>query len=45
MDPAQLAKELPIRCPACKGFSGKVYRCTKCGHDLAGDGSTAGRQQ
>jgi uncharacterized membrane protein YvbJ len=31
-------------CPACGHDSSKTYRCEDCGHDLAGESSTAGRQ-
>lgn len=34
----------PWPCDSCRGPSMISYRCSKCGHDLAGEGSTAGRQ-
>lgn len=34
----------PWPCGACDSPSYLCYRCSSCGHDLAGDGSTAGRQ-
>jgi len=33
-----------VTCPACGAESDVCYRCDACGHDLAGEGSTAGRQ-
>jgi len=34
-------------CPACKADVPRfnAYRCPECGHDLAGSGNTAGREQ
>lgn len=34
----------PWECDACGGPSYLCYRCSKCGHNLCDDGSTAGRQ-
>ncbi|WP_185903335.1 hypothetical protein [Halonotius terrestris] len=30
-------------CPCCGGVSTDCYRCSECGHELTGDGSSAGR--
>jgi hypothetical protein len=32
-------------CPCCGGTSTQCYRCSECGHDLAGQGATAGREE
>lgn len=32
-------------CPACGEDSDKIYRCTECGHDLAGDTTTVGQHE
>lgn len=34
-----------VRCPSCRGLSAVVYRCEHCGHDLAGQATTAGREE
>lgn len=33
----------PFDCEACGGPSYQCYRCSKCGHNLAGSGGSAGR--
>jgi ribosomal protein L37AE/L43A len=35
----------PVECPACGQMSAKMYRCQHCGRDLAGEGSTEGRER
>lgn len=32
-------------CPACGNNSDTTYRCDECGHDLAGEGSSKGREE
>jgi len=33
-----------VRCESCGAMSDVSYRCTHCGHDLAGEHETHGRQ-
>lgn len=35
----------PWYCPSCEGGSELPYRCSGCGHDLAGETTTVGRQE
>lgn len=34
-----------VECPACGLDSSVMYRCQHCGRDLAGEGSTEGRER
>jgi len=34
-----------VECPCCGLESAKIYRCQHCGRDLAGEGSTEGRER
>jgi len=40
-----MAPGADVECPACGKDSDKIYRCEHCGRDLAGEGSTEGRER
>lgn len=43
MDRATFIQHGPFRCGSCGAFSGKIHRCTVCGHNMAGDTTTNAR--